>query len=247
MVMLSQTQIQSCPVCGRPLPSAMPEGLCPGCLARQVLADAPDALVSDARPEQPLLGLRFFGDYELLQEIGRGGMGIVFKAQQLGVNRVVALKVLSGGAAAGREFVHRFHTEAAAAASLSHPHIVPIYEFGEHEGAHFLAMRFMEGGTLQARGQDAFAADKAARLVATIAEALEYAHRHGVLHRDLKPGNILIDNDGQPAVGDFGLARISTDDSDLTISNAVLGTAPYLAPEIAAGGAGAATTASDIY
>jgi len=247
MVMVSQTQTQSCPVCGRPLASAEPEGLCPACLARQVLVDAPDASVSETRPQQPLPGVRFFGDYELLEEIGRGGMGVVFKAQQLGLNRIIALKVLTGGAAAVREFVHRFHTEASAAASLSHPNIVPIYEFGEHEGAHFLAMRFMEGGTLQGRCYDRPAAVEAARLVVMIAEALEYAHRHGVLHRDLKPGNILIDNGGQPFIADFGLARVSAHESDLTISNAVLGTAPYLAPEVAARGAGAATTASDVY
>jgi len=225
----------------------MPEGLCPACLARQVLSDAPDIPAQEGRQKRSLTGLRFFGDYELLEEIGRGGSGTVFRAQQLGVNRIVALKVLTGGAAAGREFVHRFHTEAAAAASLSHPHIVPIYEFGEHDGAHFLAMRFMEGGTLQARAHGAIAPKEAARSVATIADSLQYAHGHGVLHRDLKPGNILIDKDGQPYVADFGLARVSAQDSDLTISNAVLGTAPYLAPEVATRGAGAATTASDIY
>jgi WD40 repeat protein len=124
---------------------------------------------------------------------------------------------------------------------------VPIYEFGEHDGAHFLAMRFMEGGTLQMRGHRAMEPMEVARLVATIADALQYAHGHGVLHRDLKPGNILIDKDGQPYVADFGLARVSAEDSDLTISNAVLGTAPYVSPEVAARGAGAATTASDIY
>ncbi len=247
MAMLTPVQSQSCPVCGRPVATAMPEGLCPACLAQEVLADTPELSVHEEGQKQPLVGLRFFGDYELLEEIGRGGMGIVFRAQQLGLNRVVALKVLSGGAAAGREFVHRFHTEAAAAARLNHPHIVAIYEFGEHEGAHFLAMRFMEGGTIQSLGPGRFTPAEAARLVATIAEALEYAHRHGVLHRDLKPGNILIDKDGQPSIGDFGLARISSADSDLTISNAVLGTVPYLAPEIAAHGAGCATTASDIY
>jgi WD40 repeat protein len=175
-------------------------------------------------------------------------MGVVFKARQLGVKRVVALKMLASGAAAGHDFVHRFHNEAEAAARLDHPHIVPIYEFGEHDGTHYLAMQYMEGGTLQARiAKGLPSPNETARWLLPLAQAVDHAHKRGVLHRDLKPGNVLLDAEGVPRVSDFGLARIIEVDSSLTVSQTVLGTAAYLAPEVAMGGAGRATTASDIY
>jgi WD40 repeat protein len=156
--------------------------------------------------------------------------------------------VQAPGAPAGHDFVHRFHNEAEAAARLDHPHIVPVYEFGEHEGTHFLAMQFMDGGTLQARIANALPTPSdAARWVLAVAQGVDHAHKRGVLHRDLKPGNILLDAERVPRVADFGLARITEVDSSLTVSRAVLGTAAYLAPEVAIGGAGCATTASDIY
>lgn len=234
----------TCSGCGKPLPVAAPEGLCPRCVSSALIAPVP----AQSRSVEEIKGQRFFGDYELLEEVARGGMGIVFKARQLGVNRLVALKVLAGGAASGHEFVHRFHNEAAAAARLDHPHIVPVYEFGEHESAHFLAMQFMEGGTLQQHfAKNRATPREAGQVMQAVARAVEHAHARGVLHRDLKPGNVLLDSNDGPRVGDFGLARVVEDESSLTLSRAVLGTAAYMAPEIAVGGAACATTASDVY
>ena len=247
--MITKTPSETCPGCDRVIPPAMPEGLCPACLAAVAVEDVDAPLPPHAFDSTDnLQEMRFFGDFELLEEIGRGGTGIVFKARQLGMNRIVALKVLVGGVAAGREFVHRFHTEAATAARLEHPHVVSVYEFGTHEGAHFLTMRFMEGGTLldQIRREPLSSKD-AAQLLIPIARAVQYAHEHGVLHRDLKPSNILMDAEGVPFVGDFGLARVFDDEDGLTVSDSVMGTVGYLPPEIARCGVGAATTLSDIY
>src|SRR5262245_61387748 len=145
MLTHSQATTNICPNCRAPVAPASPEGLCPRCLALSAVR----SFLSSRDVVESLAARRFFGDYELLEELGRGGSGLVFKARQLGINRVVALKLLSCGAAASREFIHRFHIEAAAAAELEHPNVVPIYEFGEHDGAHFLAMRYLEGGTLR--------------------------------------------------------------------------------------------------
>ncbi len=244
MTVSGPNEISSCPNCHTPVPRSSPEGLCPLCLAF-LITDGPEAATNS--PEQ-FQDQQFFGDYELLEEVGRGGSGIVFKARQLGVNRVVALKLLSGGASAGRDFIHRFHIEAAAAAQLEHPNIVPIYDFGAHEGAHYLSMRFLEGGTLQALvARQRVTPWQAASLTIEIAAAVEHAHRCGVLHRDLKPGNILLDGSGIPYITDFGLARLIEQESSLTLSHLVLGTVAYVAPEVARFGAARATTASDIY
>ncbi len=241
-----------CPNCGTPLGSSY-NGHCSRCLLALALS-AGDAGQRDFAPT-PALGVpgggngpRRLGDYELLEEIGRGGMGIVFKAQQLSLNRLAAVKVLSAGEFANEMDLTRFRREAEAAASLDHPNIVPIYEVGEHQGHHFYSMRLMEGGSLAEEARKAAARHPrvAVQLVAKVARAVQYAHEHGILHRDLKPGNILLDAQGEPCLADFGLAKWFHEDRDLTLSGAILGTVAYLAPEQAASER-KVTTASDLY
>ena len=191
------------------------------------------------------------GDYELLEEIARGGMGVVYKARQKSLNRTVALKMILAGKLAGDSDVKRFRAEAEAAGSLSHPHIVGIYEVGEVEGQNYFTMPFVDGPSLtelMISGRWPMDDGKgAARLMAKVAHAVQHAHEHGILHRDLKPGNILVDSRGEPQVMDFGLAKRLGEDSGLTLSGAVLGTPSFMAPEQAAGRTRDITAAVDIY
>jgi WD40 repeat protein len=192
--------------------------------------------------------LRYFGDYELLSILGRGGMGVVYRARQVSLNRPVALKMLKAGVLAGDDELRRFQNEAEAIALLDHPGIVPVYENGEHEGQKYFSMKLVLGGSLAERLKSYKADPKAtASLLAEVADAVHHAHMRGILHRDLKPTNILIDAEGHGHVTDFGLAKRVEADVEMTASGAVLGTPAYMAPEQATGRRGAITTATDVH
>lgn len=192
--------------------------------------------------------IRYFGDYELIEVIARGGMGVVYRARQVSLDRVVALKLILAGQFASDEEVERFRREAQAAASLQHANIVAIHEVGEHDGQQYLSMAYVDGQSLaEIIRERPLPAVRAARYVRTVARAVEYAHRQGTLHRDLKPANILIDGDDQPRITDFGLARRVDAGSDLTKSGQILGSPSYMPPEQASGKSGAVGPCSDVY
>jgi eukaryotic-like serine/threonine-protein kinase len=185
--------------------------------------------------------------YELLAEIARGGMGVVYRARQVALNRVVALKMILAGQLASDAEVQRFRTEAEAVARLDHPHIVPVHEVGEHAGQHYFSMKLIEGGSLaQELNRCRDDPRQAACLVTAVARAVHHAHQRGIIHRDLKPGNILLDGEGRPHVTDFGLARRTDDASGPTQVGVIVGTPSYMAPEQAAGRKDI-TTAVDVY
>jgi WD40 repeat protein/serine/threonine protein kinase len=218
----------------------------------QVFGESPESKVRIT--DSPICNpsVRCFGDYELLGEIAQGGMGVVYYARQVSLGRIVALKMIRSGQLASEVEVQRFRNEAEAAANLDHPHIVPIYEVGECDGQHYFSMKLIEGGTLaevsaESEARSAEWLRRAAGLLATIARAVHHAHQRGVLHRDLKPTNILLDEQGLPHLTDFGLAKLIQDRPNVTHSLAVLGTPGYMSPEQAAGRTKLLTTASDIY
>lgn len=191
---------------------------------------------------------RDFGRYELLEEIGRGGMGVVFKARQSGLNRTVALKMILSSQLAGAEEVRRFYREARAAGQIRHPHIVGIHEVGQVHGQHYFAMEYVAGRSLAALLKSGpLPPTDVARCLLAVARAVEYLHAHGIVHRDLKPSNILLDEAGTPYVTDFGLAKVFQEDDERTQSGMILGTPGYMSPEQAAGNVASISPQSDIF
>src|SRR6516165_1838333 len=188
------------------------------------------------KPQHAAETLGELGDYELLEVVGRGGQGAVYRAHQKSLNRTVALKMISVGSWATQAHLKRFRREAEAAASLEHPGIVPIYEVGESDGSCYFSMRFVEGGQLdEVIKRNPMSVRQAADLISKVARTVHYAHEHGILHRDIKPGNILLDTKGEPLLTDFGLARLVETESTMTRTLEVLGTPSYMAPEQAVG------------
>src|SRR5262245_23244326 len=253
--------LRLCPRCGGEIPADAPEGGCPGCLLEsglrlleEAVAEGDDLghidkpLRAAARSERLVEMLGKLGDYELLEEVGRGGQGVVFRARQKSLNRTVALKVISLGQWASKVHLKRFRREAEAAASLDHPSIVPIYEVDERNGQCYFSMKFVEGGQLdEVVKRDPMPLRQAAQLIATVARTVHYAHEHGILHRDIKPGNILLDAKHEPHLTDFGLARLVETESTVTRTLEVLGTPSYMAPEQALGNNAAISSVTDVY
>ena len=249
--------LRPCPRCGWEIPADAPEGGCPGCLLESGLAataNGDEHTPDDTETQQGASTERVaalageFGSYELLEEIGRGGQGIVYLARDKSLNRTVALKVLSLGQWASRADLKRFRREALAAASLDHPNIVPIYEVGEHDGSCYFSMKFVEGGQLdEVVGRTPISVPQAADMIAKLSRTVHYAHEHGILHRDIKPGNILLDKEGELHLTDFGLARLVEADSNITRTQGAMGTPSYMAPEQALGHNDELTSATDVY
>jgi len=240
-----------CRKCGAAIPANSPQQSCGACLLETGLDSHEAVAAVDGRRRantSPSPMLMDFGDYELLEQIGRGGQGVVFRARQKSLNRTVALKVIGVGQWATKAHLKRFRREAEATAALEHPGIVPIHEVAERDGSCYFSMKFIEGGQLdEVVRRKPMSIRQAAELIAKVARTVHHAHEHGILHRDIKPGNILLDAGGEPHLTDFGLARLVESDSTITCTMEVLGTPSYMAPEQAMGNNGAVNEATDIY
>src|SRR5262245_42592388 len=232
-----------CENCGDKIFEDAPRGLCPACVLETGLGPLMDEPVAGVENSGSGDVLKDFGDYELLEEIGRGGQGVVYRARQKSLNRTVALKVIGLGQWATQAHPKRFRREAESTANLDHPCIVPIYDVGEREGSCYFSMKFIDGGQLDEVAKRApISFRNAAELIAKLARTVHYAHEHGILHRDIKPGNILLDAKGEPHLTDFGLARLLETKSTVTHTMDVLGTPSYMAPEQARRDQGAAVS-----
>jgi TolB-like protein/Tfp pilus assembly protein PilF len=241
------TTARFCRKCGAAIPPDSPQQSCGACLLETGLG-SDEAVAGVDDPGRPIPMLMDFGDYELLEQIGRGGQGVVFRARQKSLNRIVALKVIGLGQWATKAHLKRFRLEAEAAARLEHPGIVPIHEVGERDGSCYFSMKFVEGGQLdEVVRRTPMSMRQAAELIAKVARTVHYAHEHGILHRDIKPGNVLLDAKGEPHLTDFGLARLVESDSTVTRTLEVLGTPSYMAPEQAVGNNAAISSVTDVY
>src|SRR5881296_2923833 len=270
--------IRVCRKCGAKIFSDAPRGLCTACALETALGIFADPVAAGdlsavasakadgggsaenvqtnnahASPDSKTTAqaaelLGELGDYELLEEVGRGGQGVVFRARQKSLNRTVALKVINLGQWASKAHLKRFRLEAEAAARLEHPGIVPIHEVDERDGSCYFSMKFVEGGQLdEVVRRTPISIRQAAELIVKVARTVHYAHEHGILHRDIKPGNILLDANGEPHLTDFGLARLVEHGSTVTGSLEVMGTPSYMAPEQAVGNNAAVGKATDVY
>src|SRR6266513_3092656 len=241
------TTARFCRKCGAAIPPDSPQQSCGACLLEWGLGpDKPVAGGGD--PGRPMPVLMDFGDYELLEQIGRGGQGVVFRARQKSLNRIVALNVIGLGHLATKVHLKRFRLEAEAADRLEHPGIVPIHEVGERDGSCYFSMKFVEGGQLdEVARRMSMPIRQAVELIAKVARTVHFAHEHGILHRDIKPGNILLDAKGEPHLTDFGLARLVESESSVTHTLDVLGTPSYMAPEQAIGNNAAVSSTTDVY
>src|SRR5436190_2124279 len=234
--MSDTSELKRCPKCGGPIPAEAPQGLCPKCLLAQASLPT-NAGQGQSRPAPPSRDelAAAFPQLEILELIGQGGMGFVFKARQRKLERLVALKILPRSLAADPAFAERFTREGRVLARLSHPNIVAIHDFGLANGFFYLLMEFVDGVNLrQAMRAGRFTPDQALAIVPKICEALQYAHNEGILHRDIKPENILLDSKGRVKIADFGIAKLLSDgkaDLHLTGCGATLGTPHYMAPE----------------
>src|ERR1700720_4330206 len=235
-----------CGKCGSNIFADAPQGFCGLCLFKTGLG--PRGEGDDSFESGPVAMPTDFDDYDLLKEIGRGGQGVVYRARQKSLNRTVALKVIGVGHWASEAHLRRFRLEAEAAASLNHPFIVPIHEVRERHDCCYFSMNLVEGGQLdEVVKRQAISIRRAAELIAKLARTVHYAHEHGILHRDIKPGNVLLDQEGEPHLTDFGLARLVESESTFTRTTEMLGTPSYMAPEQANGNNAELTAAADIY